>query len=328
LIAPENHSEGRAQPPEPFRKRILAVHYSQSGQLTEIVESILGPLHAVEGIEVVSVRLAPLPPYPFPWPIGAFLDAFPESALMIPPALAPLPIDAGSRFDLVILAYTVWYLAPSPPVSAFLQSPAARVMKDTPVVTVVNARDKWLSAQELVKAHLARIGAVHTDHVALVHSGNALQNLVTTLRWMWTGRRNAFWGIFPPAGVDPAEIAGARRFGEAVRAALIEGRERKGRPMLEGLGAVSVNRALIPQEHAARAVFDFWARAVRRCGAPGERRRCLALAIFGVFLASLLVLSLPAVLIYKWLIAPLAKSSLDRAAAYYERPSGSARRPD
>ena len=304
------------------RKTVLVVHYSQSGQLTEIVDSITAPLREAGDIEITSVELQPLPPYPFPWPLGAFLDAFPESALMIPPDLAPLSVDAAVRFDLVILAYTVWYLAPSPPISAFLQAPVADVLKDTPVVTIVNARDKWLTAQELVKAQLARIGARHIDHVALVHTGNAIQNLVTTLRWMWTGKKDGFWGLFPPAGVVPHEIRNARRFGEAIRGALEENRETNGGPMLKGLGAVTIDPSFIVQERVARANFYVWARIVRRFGKPGDSRRILALGLFAVYLVCLIVLSLPFTLIYLVFVAPLRKASIDRAVSYYEQPSG------
>jgi len=325
LIDVENRGRSEARNASVEKKKVLAVHYSQSGQLTDIVDSILAPLRDADDIEVTSLQLTPIPPYPFPWPLGAFLDAFPESALMIPPELATLPLDAESQFDLVVLAYTVWYLAPSPPVSAFLQSPAATVMNDTPVVTVVNARDKWLSAQELVKPQLARVGAMHTDHVALVHGGNAIQNLVTTLRWMWTGKKDAFWNVFPAAGVDPHEIHEAQRFGNAIHAALRENRERSGEPMLQGLGAVKVDPDLIPQERTARAIFHFWARLVRRFGEPGDKRRWFALALFGAFLVCLLVLSLPAVIVYKALVAPFRKGAISRAVAYYEQPSGASK---
>ena len=50
-----------------------------------------------------------------------FLDAFPESAHMVPPELEPLTLSGDEAFDLVILPYQVWYLAPSQPITAFLQ---------------------------------------------------------------------------------------------------------------------------------------------------------------------------------------------------------------
>ena len=54
---------------------------------------------------------AAVPAYSSP-PIGLFLDAFPESALLVPPALAPLLLTGDEHFDLVILPYqheTVWW---------------------------------------------------------------------------------------------------------------------------------------------------------------------------------------------------------------------------
>ena len=56
----------------------------------------------------------------FPWSVYEFLDVFPER-FANPCALAPLKLTANERYDLVILAYQVWYLAPSIPMSSFLQ---------------------------------------------------------------------------------------------------------------------------------------------------------------------------------------------------------------
>ena len=89
--------------------------------------------------------------------------------LLDAPALQPLTVDAAKRFDLVILAYQVWFLSPSLPVTAFLKSDAAkRLLRDTPVVTVIACRNMWLMAQEQVKAMLAACGARLVGNVALV----------------------------------------------------------------------------------------------------------------------------------------------------------------
>ena len=66
-------------------KMVLIVYYSQSGQLTEIVNSLAGPLHKSRNVEIVWEELQPVNPYPFPWPFFRFLDAFPESVWMDTP---------------------------------------------------------------------------------------------------------------------------------------------------------------------------------------------------------------------------------------------------
>ncbi|MFH0907928.1 MAG: dialkylresorcinol condensing enzyme [bacterium] len=296
-------------------KRVLVIYYSQTGQLRRILDSMLAPL---SGVELTWWELKPRPSYPFPWPVPRFLDVFPESVLMVPPALEPLPAAPAATFDLVVLAYTVWYLAPSLPVSAFLRSPSADVMRGCPVITVVNARDKWLTAQELVKAELGRIGARLIDHVAFIHAGTTLQHTVTTLRWMWTGKKEAF-GCFPAAGVSEEDIRDASRFGRAIHAALERGPVESS--VLQGLGAVRVDDGTILQEEAARPVFCFWARCIR--AAKVARRPVLLL--FGACLLVLLAIAAPVALLHRLLIAPFTRAARARKRAYYEQPSGSAR---
>ena len=98
---------------------MLLIHYSQSGQLTEIVKSITDPLRESEQIEIIWEPLQPAKPYPFPWPFFKFLNVFPESVLMEAPEMRPFAFNPRDRFDLIILGHTVWYLAPSLPVTGF-----------------------------------------------------------------------------------------------------------------------------------------------------------------------------------------------------------------
>ena len=58
-----------------------------------------------------------------------------------------------------------------------------------------------------VPAALAALGARLIDHVAFTDPGPTLATLVTTPRWMLTGRRDAWLGL-PPAGIDAATAAG------------------------------------------------------------------------------------------------------------------------
>ncbi len=107
-------------------KRVLVVYYSQTGQLRRLAESVCAPLAASADITVDWCELKPREPYPFPWPFMRFFDQFPETVHLDPPALQPLAVPADARYDLVILAYTVWFLSPAPPVNAFLQSADGR----------------------------------------------------------------------------------------------------------------------------------------------------------------------------------------------------------
>jgi hypothetical protein len=109
--------------------RILVLHYSQSGQLDSIARSVMAPLEKAAGVEVVWQNLQPVQPFPFPWPFLTFFDTFPECVYLDPPAIKPPLIDTSKSFDLVVIAYQVWFLSPSLPIVAFLQSTMARELQ-------------------------------------------------------------------------------------------------------------------------------------------------------------------------------------------------------
>jgi len=226
-------------PPLNRRKRVLVIQYSQTGQMTAVAERLVAPLREDPAIELHVETLRPLPAYPFPWPFFRFLDVFPESALLQPPALAPLTLNGDEHFDLVILPYQVWFLAPSPPITAFLRHPVARrLLRGRPVVTVIACRNMWMLAQEKLKDLLAECGARLIDNVVLIDPGPTLATFFTTPRWLWTGNKAGFWGM-PPAGLNAVQIKGTRRFGLALRDALRHSAEQGTQPLLAGLGAVT-----------------------------------------------------------------------------------------
>lgn len=305
--------------------KVLVVYYSQSGQLEQIVQSIVEPLATHEAIQLTWEQLKPVREYPFPWPILKFLDVFPESIELIPPALQPTSFDPDAHFDLVILAYQVWYLAPSLPVTAFLTSSAARILNGKPVITVVNCRDKWIMAQETVKQFIAKAGGKLIDNVVVSGEGNPFTQLVTSLRWLWTGKRNRFWKIFPPAGISASAIEAASRFGHAIVEALSADTISSGSPVLRGLGAVRVDPELLQQEKVAYFNFKYWGRWIRRCGKPGSPSRWPLLGCFALYLFCLLVVSFPIAVVVKLVINPLRKETLAEQAQQYEEPSGSSR---
>ncbi|NND68490.1 MAG: dialkylresorcinol condensing enzyme, partial [Halioglobus sp.] len=119
-------------------KRVLIVHFSQSGQLHDVVRSVAAPLEESSEVEVSYELLRPQTDYPFPWPFFRFFDTFPETVYAEPEPIAPLSPASRERYDLVILAYQVWFLSPAQPATAFLDAPeAADLLRDTPVITLI-----------------------------------------------------------------------------------------------------------------------------------------------------------------------------------------------
>jgi hypothetical protein len=313
---------GIATSPGPLKK-VLVVRYSQTGQLTALAEQIVAPLAAEARIAVQVLELVPLKPFPFPWPFFKFLDAFPESAHMVPPALAPLALKGDEDFDLVILPYQVWFLAPSQPITAFLKDPLAqRVLRGKPVVTVIACRNMWLSAQEKLKTLLANAGARLIDNVVLTDPGPTLATFITTPRWLLSGKKDGFWGM-PPAGLTQEQIRGSRRFGLALREALLADRERAGQPLLAGLGAVEVEPRLYFSEKTGTRSFFVWGKLLRAAGRPGSWQRLPLLALYVVFLIMMIVTLVPASLALQALLRPFMGAWLTKIKTQFEQPSGS-----
>ena len=150
-------------------KRVLVIAcQSQTGQLDRVVESIAGPLRDDPAIAMDYVLLAPVSRHPFPWPFMQFFNTFPETVYEQPIPLMPLGMPQDQSYDLVILAYQVWFLSPPPVLSSFLAGPdAPRVLRDCPIVTIIACRNMWLMAQEAVKEHLESLGARLIDNVAV-----------------------------------------------------------------------------------------------------------------------------------------------------------------
>jgi hypothetical protein len=302
--------------------RILVLYYSQTGQLTRAVQSMLAPLAGRADVELVWQQLEPAEAFPFPWSFFRFFDTFPECVYLDPPPLKPLAFGPEARFDLAVLAYQVWFLSPALPTTAFLKSPAARALQDTPVITLIVCRNMWLSAQNKVKQLLAGLGARLLDNVVLTDPGPPWATFITTPRWLLTGKQDGFWGIFPPAGVSAAEIASAARFGRALADALPDVKSATG-PLFTGLGAVRVNPGYIAGEKIAHRSFMLWGRLLRALGRPGRPLRRAVLLVYVLFLVGMILTVLPVSMLVRALLKPLLRRQLAAEVARLEAPSGS-----
>ncbi|GAB4569351.1 MAG: hypothetical protein Tsb007_46280 [Rhizobacter sp.] len=304
-------------------KNVLVIQYSQSGQLTRLTEQIAAPLRADPRIRVQVLTLVPQKPFPFPWPFFTFLDAFPESAHLVPPPLAPLPLTGDEDFDLIVLPYQVWFLAPSQPVTAFLKHPVAqRVLRGKPVVTVIACRNMWLMAHDKLKGLLADAGARQIDNVVLTDPGPTMATFFTTPRWVLTGNKAGFWGM-PPAGLNEAQIKGSRRFGLALRDALAADREKGTQPLLAGLGAVQVEPRLYISERAGSRSFHVWGKLLMAAGRPGAWQRKPLLLLYVIFLIVMIITVVPTSLALQALLRPFMGGWLTKIKAQFEQPSGS-----
>jgi hypothetical protein len=303
-------------------KRVLVVHYSQTGQLDRVVESIIQPLIATDAIHVKDLRVEPVTPYPFPWPFIRFINTFPEAAHGVGCEIKPLDLDPNERYDLVILAYQVWFLAPSIPIVGFLKSAQARaLLRGTPVVTVIACRNMWLMAQEKMKQHLQDLEARLIGNVALVDAAGTAASFIATPLWLLTGKKGPFPLGIPAAGVAEKDIKDAARFGVALRDGLL-GERALDAGIWRGLGAVRVNERLIASEKVATRSFYLWGKLFLALGGPDAFLRKPLTILYAIFLLTLILTVVPVTALLKRLLAPLLAERIRRQKDYFAEPSG------
>ncbi len=281
--------------------RVLVLYYTQTGQLRYILNNILSRVG--NSMKLTFAAIEPETPWPWPWTAGEFFDAMPESVALQPAPVKPLdPAIVNGDYDLIILGWQPWFLHPSQPAAAFLQSPDARILNGKPVVTVIGARNMWLNAGEKVKEGLRANGARHIGNIVLVDTNTNLISLLTIIRWSFKGKREAS-GWLPQAGVQDEDIAAAARFGPAILEAgrsIVANKTERELPAgasglhekLLRLGAIDLNPGLVLLEQRGVKNFRFWARYIREKGGPGASGRKGRVTSFKrLLLAAIFILS-------------------------------------
>ncbi len=304
--------------------RILVVYYSQTGQLTRIARSMLAPLSARDDVRIDWHEVVPRPAYPFPWTFLSFLDAFPESVYLDPPALEPAGFKGDAHYDLIVLAYQVWFLSPSLPITGFLRSPAARLLNGKRVITVIGCRNMWTTAHQSMVRLLDAAGARIADNVVFTDGGPMWSTFITTPWWLLTGNKGPLLGVFPQAGVSARDIERSARFGRALADALPDIARGAPGPFLHGLAAVKVDRQTMLAERIGHRSFRVWGKLLRALGPPGSMLRKPVLAIYAVFLIAMIITVVPLSAAIAYMLARFSKQVRERADVL-EAPSGSSK---
>jgi hypothetical protein len=244
-------------------KKVLAIYYSQSGQLGEIIDNFTQPLiDAGFLVEKVRVRLVDEPD--FPWTADTFFSVMPDCQLDIPAKLQPFELKE-SKYDLVVLGYQAWFLSPSIPFNSLLQNPELRaVLKNTPVITATGARNMWLSAFVRVKKLLRSVDANLVGNIALVDTHANPVSFITIFHWMLHGKKDSYLNIFPPPGVSDADIKHTKVFGESVIPHLQDNNWDGLQGELDANKAVVLNYNLMVIESTASKIFKVWANIIAK----------------------------------------------------------------
>jgi len=295
-----------------MNKKVLAIFYTQSGQLQDIIDNFTAPFMDA-GIPVEKVMISPIKKFPFPWNSERFFDAMPESVLAIPGELEPFQLRE-TAYDLVIFAYQPWFLSPSIPATSVLKHPSLiAVLKNTPVITLIGSRNMWLSAQERVKQLLKEAGAKLVGNIVLADQHNNFVSAVTMLHWMFGGKKDRYLNIFPKPGVSDAAIAQTGTFGAMALQRLKTGDWSSLQTELVHQKAVVVKSDLMFVESRASRLFSIWANMIIK-----KKNRKMWLVVFKYYLLIALFIVAPVVLlINNILFKPFLTGSINKKKQYY-----------
>ncbi len=305
----------------PTMKKILVIYYSQTGQLTEIVQTVTSSLKADENILVDFGELKPRDPYPFPWSGKQFFQVFPESVAGIPCEMESLQIDPKEHYDLIILAYQVWYLSLSIPVNSFLLSEEAKkIMQGKPVVTIIGPRNMWVMTHEDVKEKISKAGGRNVGNIVLLDKAPNLISVVTIIRWLVKGKREGrgVWGkIFPRAGVSETDVRESSKYGPLLADALNRNDYQGLQQRLVELGAVVPDPVLISIEKRGRMMFKIWSKFILQKGPYGDPGRTPRLNMFKYYLFAVIYLVSPIGSIIFYLVHGMNRRRTKRMIRYY-----------
>lgn len=293
-------------------KKVLAIYYSQSGQLSDIIHRFLIPFQKAE-LDVDIVRVHPKPNFEFPWSSKRFFDAMPESVLEIPTELESFSFKFN-QYDLIILGYQPWFLSPSIPTTSILKnSNFIKVAQNTPIVTVIGARNMWLNSQEKIKKLLNTANAKLVGNVVLMDHANNLASAISIVYWMFSGKKERFMRIFPLPGVSEADIQQSNKWGEEVKQALLTEDFHKLQENLIQKKALTVKPNLMFIEERAGRLFSIWANFIIK-----KTNRSFWLMIFKYYLAIALFIISPVLLLLNMVFfRPFSGKKVKRKKIYY-----------
>jgi hypothetical protein len=229
--------------------------------------------------EIDFAEIKPVKPFPFPWKAESFFDAMPETVLLEPAMIQPMPELTAKDYDLVIFGYQPWFLHPSIPANSFLKSEWANALKGKPVITVIGSRNMWLNAQEKVKAELNRVGAKHAGNIVLEDKHANIISTLTIVRWLFKGQKEASKRL-PAAGVSDADIKGTQKYGKPILRFVKENKTTELQKELLHLGAIHLRPGLIVLEKRGISQFPKWAKRAKSKGEPGTPERLKVIKAF------------------------------------------------
>lgn len=301
------------------KKKILVAYYSQSGQVREVINRFLSPFESDENYEFFFHQIKPVNDYPFPWSSEQFFDSFPEAVTEVGCDLKIFPLQLKQKYDLIILGFQTWYLSPSIPITAFLQSQDFKdLAKETPIITINACRNMWFMAERSIRKYLKEAKANYVGHLVLFDKVNNLTSVITIMHWSFTGRKDEKWGWLPKPGVSDEDIQNSNVYGEILKEKWESGQLEELQHEYIANNGVQVLPHLMSMEHKAKRIFKVWTKFVLKKGGPGNPARSGRLKMFKNYLLLMIFLMAPIATVVFYITYPLFFLRIRKNIRYYQ----------
>ncbi len=207
-------------------KRILILQYSFSAQTRNLVRSM------VEGLEEYPVsvfreRLNPVTDQHFP--IGTIPKTVKKMIVTLfrqRVPIEPLSAPCFEDYDLVILAGPTWSYNPSGPVMSLLDRDGERLFRDQVVLPVISCRGFWRAHWWGIRSLLKGLGATVPNGIIFSHPSKEPWCTIGVFLKL-AGKVPEKMAFMQPHykkyGHTRPQLAEARRFGELIGGALVQG---------------------------------------------------------------------------------------------------------
>lgn len=254
-----------------MKPKVLAIYYSQSGQLKEIVDRTT--LAFGHDVELSTFQIEMEEAFPFPWDFHSFFDVFPDSFLQKPKNIKPLPKSIlNEKYDLILVYYQVWFLSPSIPINSFLKHPETfELLNNSKVVTISGSRNMWYLAHEKIKELLKENKAKLVGNIALVDNAPNLISAMTIVNWMFTGVKKRMFNLLPLPGVSKKTIAESERFGKIILSSIQNNSFSDLHQNLVEADAVNVKNFLVSVDRKGNKMFKIWSKIID--SKQGDKRK-------------------------------------------------------
>jgi hypothetical protein len=301
-------------------KNVLIVYFSQTGQAKLAIDSVMRTFENNANYKTYYSLIKPKVAFPFPWKYTEFFDMFPETVQGIPCEIELPAIDLSIKYDLIIVAYQPWFLSICIPINSFLKSESAKlIFNNTPVITIINCRNMWISAQEKMKRILLSLNSNLVGNITFVDKSSNLISLITVLAFILKGKKENFLGMFPKYGVNSKDLEVGQIYGNLILSHL----ETNNLPMLQteliNKNAVNIRSNIMIMEGRGSLLFPHYANFITKKGSAGSKERRLRVRIFGILLPTVILLASPFITIISRLAPVFAKKKLQKKIHYYSQ---------